>query len=1087
MTLKVKASFCIALVLALSGAMVYLIFNQVILEQFRELEDIQAHRNSARIVEAFQAESRTTEALARDWSMWDDAYSFVKDGSASFVEQNLSPSALSFSNIDHLVFLDRELKVLFAESSDRVSDKRSPLAPTSLESLITSEVPNRALQQFVPSGGKESVTGVGGYIRLNGKDYILVASPITNSEGTAPPVGVLCMLREMSSQMTTRFEEQTKLKIVVDQLNILNAENRAPRFTPFEDAFSPPSFSASADLLFGKLEVSDIFGDSLFAINLTMPREVASKGKAVEKFLMLAFLGVASITALIVIRLMQWMIVSPVTALGERLVEISKSEDFSARVSVKSSDELGILGDHINQTLAALQHAITRSEHAQHQAELANAAKTSFIAKVSHELRTPIHSITGMLRILLKEERTGAKRNYIIMAKNAAYGLLETINEILDFSKAEAGKLSLERIEFSLHEAIREALQAVGPRVEEKGSLETVVEVQQGIPDKLYGDPLRLRQVMVNLLGNAAKFTKQGHIGLRAAILERAEQGVLIQITVFDTGVGIPANRLDHIFEPFGQADDSVSRMFTGTGLGLTIVRQFVEAMGGAVSVDSEPGVGSQFILTIPFDVAADAVPLVWNASLRSSQVALVDGSSIAVKRFSEELARNGYSPDIFSFQDENSLDRLAQSINQYGLVIVTSEALKRSRIFDLVVALRSNTAVQVVAILSPFEISARERLVALKVPFVVMRPISLFDILGVVGGHLSIANEGWEDSEELSLNSARPLEVLVADDAQTNRIILTELLRDAGHHVVCVENGIDMVAKVKESLTGGSMAPQFDIILTDVQMPLLDGLNATAQIRSLEKELGAKSRLPIVAVTAHAMTDETSRMRLFGVDDVVTKPLDPLRLGQVIQRLTGQQASEKMPTPAPSGPQVAATPVTEIQLTEMGLRIWRSLAKRDKSLAELFGLSDDPLSPEDFQRVLDIVDVIERAGDSVRRTLLIFQGFLDCFGEYVQKLNRAKRSHNVDEIRFASHALKGLLLDVGARASGALASSIEQLSKGGEVEQVSPLIGQLTQQVLLVSRLVSHIHETASGKQLAGSTSPSLPFCDWDALKGQD
>jgi signal transduction histidine kinase/CheY-like chemotaxis protein/HPt (histidine-containing phosphotransfer) domain-containing protein len=1087
MTLKVKASLCIAAVLALSGAAVYLIFNRVILEQFRELEDIQARRNSARIVEAFQAEARVTQALARDWSMWDDAYSFVKDGSDSFVEDNLSPSALNAINIEHLIFLDRDMKSFFAVSSDHENERLSPLAPSVLESLVSSEVPIRALQGFVRSGSKESIAGVGGYLRANGKDYILVASPITNSEGTATPVGVLCFLREISPKMVTRFEEQTKLKIVVQQLEIPTSANRAPRFTPFEDAFSATSFSTSADLLFGKLEVQDIFANPLFGINFTMPREVVSKGKAVEAFLMLVFLGLTSITALIVIALMQWLIVSPVAALGKRLVEISESEDFTARVTVRHRDELGILGKHINQTLAALQHAITRAEHAQHQAELANAAKSSFIAKVSHELRTPIHSITGMLRILLREERSGAKRNYILMAKNSAYGLLETINEILDFSKAEAGKLSLESIEFSLHESIREALQIVGPRVEEKGSLETVVEMQQGIPDKMYGDPLRIRQILVNLLGNATKFTKEGYIGLRASMLDRTEDIATVQITVFDTGIGIPANRLDAIFEPFGQADDSVSRMFTGTGLGLTIVRQFVEAMGGAVSVESQPGVGSQFILTIPFTVKADAVPLVWDVSLSSPRIALVDGRSVAIKRFSDELVQSGYSPEIFASDDSPRLDTLTRSVNEYGLVIVTSEALKRSRIFDLVVALRSNTAVPVVAILSPFEITVRERLVALNVPFVVMRPISLLDILGVVGGHLSVTNDGWEDSEEMSLNSARPLEVLVADDAQTNRIILTELLRDAGHHVVCVENGLEMVAKVKESFTGGSTAPKFDIILTDVQMPLLDGLNATAQIRALEKEFGTGAHLPIVAVTAHAMTEETNRMRLFGVDDVVTKPLDPLRLGQVIQRLTGQQPSPSAPIAVPTEPPVAAPPITATQLTEMGLRVWRSIAKRDKSLAELFQLSDDPFSPEDFQRVLDIVDVIERSGDSVRRTLLIFKGFLDCYGEQVQKLNEAKRSRNVDDIRFASHALKGLLLDVGARASAALASSIEQVSKGDQFEQASAHVGRLTQQVLLVSRLVSHIHETASGKTPAVAATASAQSSDGDVLGGHD
>jgi signal transduction histidine kinase/CheY-like chemotaxis protein/HPt (histidine-containing phosphotransfer) domain-containing protein len=1087
MTLKAKASLAIAVVLMLSGVSVFLIFNRVILQQFQDLEGIQARRNSGRIAEALQSEARGTEALARDWSMWDDAYSFVKEGEVSFVEENLSLSSLSSIDIDHLIFFDHEMEMVFSASMDSQRESLNPLASGVLEALRAADIPHRVRLNTADSGKVNSGDGVAGFIRLNDRDYIVGAYPVTNSEGTAPAAGVLCILREISPAMVERLSAQTKLKLEIDRRASLHGGSVPSEFTPFTKAFSEPSFSASPDTLYSMMTVKNILGSPLFSIKLSLPREVYGKGQAVERFLMVAFLGLTSITALLVIWIMQRLIVSPVAALGARLQEISTSENFAARVEVARRDELGTLSTHINETLDALQNAIRRSEFAQRQAEIANAAKSSFIAKVSHELRTPIHSITGMLRILLREERSGAKRNYIMMARNAAYGLLETINEILDFSKAEAGKLIIERVEFSIHETIREALQTIGPRVEEKGSLETIVEIQQGIPSRVYGDPLRLRQVMVNLLGNAAKFTKEGHIGIRASLLESLERRVLLQIEVFDSGVGIPANRLDHIFEPFGQADESVSRMFTGTGLGLTIVRQFVEAMGGAVSVESTLGVGSRFIITIPLETTVDAIPLVSKPLLASPRVALLDGNSTVFKGFARELTENGYLPEVFNCEDLEGLAKLSGSVEHYGLIVVTSEAMKRSRIFDFVVALRGNMSIPVVAILSPFEISARERLVALNVPFVVTRPIALFDILAVVDGQLTLTNEGWEDSEDLSLQSSVSLEVLVADDAQTNRIILTELLRDAGHNVVCVENGLDMVARIKESLAGGPETRKFDIILTDVQMPLLDGLNATAQIRALENELGAHTHLPIVAVTAHAMTDEKSRMRDFGVDDVVTKPLDPLHLGQVIQRLTGKQAIDDPSATRPNSAQRQEQPMTDTQLVELGLRVWRSFAKRDASLSDVFALSDDPLSPEDFQRVLDVVDVIDRSGDSVRRTLLIFQGFLDCFGEQIRKLNEAKRARSADDLRFAAHALKGLLLDVGARTAGELAGSIEQLSREGDLEEASAHVGRLTKQVLVVSRLISQISQSAHGSAQRGSTNEATGTAEGKTFMEQD
>jgi CheY-like chemotaxis protein/HPt (histidine-containing phosphotransfer) domain-containing protein len=467
---------------------------------------------------------------------------------------------------------------------------------------------------------------------------------------------------------------------------------------------------------------------------------------------------------------------------------------------------------------------------------------------------------------------------------------------------------------------------------------------------------------------------------------------------------------------------------------------------------------------------------VVYRPTLSSNRIALIDGDAASIRLCMSELTASGYNAEIVASDNAGEMAQLTREITSqevessppYGLVIVTSEALKRSRVFDLVVELRSNSAIPVVAILSPFEISVRERLLALNVPFVVTRPISLLDILGVLSGQISLNQEGWEDCEEQSLNTSRALEILVADDAQTNRIILTELLRDAGHNVVCVENGVEMVSQIKDSLEGAKGVQSFDIILTDVQMPLLDGLNATAQIRSLERKHGVIKHLPIIAVTAHAMTDETSRMRNFGIDDVVTKPLDPLRLGEVLQKLTGQRISNEKTGPivsdgiknsSASGRRGA---LSEREFCELALRLWTQMAKRDSDLRETFSLEDDPLDPKVFKSVLDINDVYERSGDSVRRTLLIFRGFGDCFREQLQRLSDGKQSRNLNDIRFGAHALKGLLLDVGAKASAELACKIEQLALKGESDQALSLISQLTKQVLLISRLVAQITNAA-------------------------
>lgn len=1047
MKLQTKTSLIVGSIFAASCLLVLGLFHQVILREFKILEIRQSRRNMARLQEALQQSVRALIDHSKDWGWWEEVYAFVDHPSPQFIEDNLTYQTIAPLGFRHIGFLNSRLELVHGIETDNAQEEVTQLSGVVKSILVETKVFKNVL-----SNGNEDV---GAFATMGGKTFIVAASPIKR-DGAERTNGVIFITREVDAAFLDKIKQMTKVDFIAnaDGRDTRPSREAASLITEAK-AFSGVDLREQPEQMLGFSTVHDLAGQPFLSLEASFPRDIYRNAVATERFFGGMFLVIFAASGTAIVLLMRTFVVSPVRRLGSTLQEITVQSDFGGRVEVQSSDEIGALGRKINETLGTLQHALGVAEQAQHVAEAANRSKSSFIAKVSHELRTPIHSITGMLRILLKEERSSAKRNYIMMARNSAYGLLETINEILDFSKAEANKLTLETIEFNPHEVIREALQTVGPRVEEQGSLDTIVEICQGIPDKVYGDPLRLRQVLVNLLGNATKFTKEGHIGLKVNILETDGPKVLLEMRVFDTGVGIPEDRLERIFEPFGQADESMSRRFTGTGLGLTIVKQFVEAMNGTVAVESTLGIGSQFILTIPFESCPDARPVICKPTLNQSRVALIDRQRVAIGRLASGLRETGYEPEIFSSDDSASLEELANNVARYGLLIVTSEALKRSRVFDLIVNARTRDTTPIVAILSPFEISVRERLIALEVPFVVTRPISLLEILGVVSGDISPNSEAWDDAEDTFLHAERPLEILVADDAATNRIILTELLRDAGHHVVCVENGVEMVARVRESLEGARNAPRFDLVLTDVQMPLLDGLSATSQIRELEKELGASQHLPIVAVTAHAMTEETSRMRQFGVDDVVTKPLDPLKLGDVIQRLTRQRG---IPSPE-EAPQHPATPSLSLsELTELAARLWRQVARRKSDVRELFGLGEDPCTPEELRRVLDVADVMDRSGDSVRRTLLIFRGFLDCFREQVVALGHAKHSGDLGQIQFASHALKGLLLDVGAHISGELASSIERDCKKGDFDLRSPSIAQLTKQTLMVSRLVAQI-----------------------------
>jgi CheY-like chemotaxis protein/HPt (histidine-containing phosphotransfer) domain-containing protein len=347
------------------------------------------------------------------------------------------------------------------------------------------------------------------------------------------------------------------------------------------------------------------------------------------------------------------------------------------------------------------------------------------------------------------------------------------------------------------------------------------------------------------------------------------------------------------------------------------------------------------------------------------------------------------------------------------------------------------------------------------------MRPISLEDVLLVVSEQLTIDEESWSNDDEASLVASRKLRVLIADDAETNRIILSSMLEDAGHHVTCVENGLDLVASLKGQIEGDLASGRFDIVLTDIQMPLMDGITATQKIRSLEQSTGRPCHIPIVAVTAHAMNDEISRMRGCGVDDVVTKPIQPTELARVLAELAGHVSGSSAaavqtiqePTDTLSG-ESAGVSDEVANLQDIAYRAWRLL--RQESTISDFELLDDEVS---FVEIFDIADVFMRSGESVRRTMLILRAFDSSFKSPLAELTHAKSGRDVDLLRSAAHALKGLLLDVGAVTSGKLASTIETCCKEDRFDDAAALVTPLLNQVLSIAGLVNKISESSSGQ----------------------
>jgi len=608
--------------------------------------------------------------------------------------------------------------------------------------------------------------------------------------------------------------------------------------------------------------------------------------------ILLALIGLG-VSAILAALLSMW-IARPILHLTRTARSIEETEDFSLRAAKDSADELGELVDSFNTMLGRVQERDRKlqqhQEHLESEVEKrtselvlakdhaldAARSKADFLANMSHEIRTPMNGVIGMTGLILDTEITDDQKDMLETIRSCGDQLLTLINDILDFSKIESGKMALEEIDFNLRSVIEDMGDIFGARYQERG-VELLCMVHSSLPVCLKGDPSRLRQVLTNLLGNALKFTAEGEVQLSVNVVEEREGEVQLAIAVRDTGIGIPTDRLESLFEAFTQVDASTTRKFGGTGLGLSISGKLARLMGGEIVVTSVEGEGSTFTVNIPFRTQAEPVELFAadEAVLKGMRVAVLDDNATNRKILAHQLESWGCSQTSFS----TPKDAIAKLTNrcrddETPDLVLLDYLMDDMNGLEVCRALREEEHMKDVPIMLLTSVSfggRKEELASAGASGQLTKPIKLSQlkkhILTVLG--LGKSAPGSPQRVVLEGQAADPIEpkqsrILLVEDNAINQRIGVALLKKAGYKCEIANDGQEAVDTVSKM--------PFDLILMDCQMPVLDGYEATQVIRRREARTGGF--IPIIAMTANAMEGDREKCLAAGMDDYITKPV---------------------------------------------------------------------------------------------------------------------------------------------------------------------------------------------------------------------
>ena len=787
-------------------------------------------------------------------------------------------------------------------------------------------------------------------------------------------------------------------------------------------------FKSSINILYKSKKVGKLQLDIAYNLDAKLAK---------SKLYIIAGIGILLLIGLLASVYTNAIIYKPLKKIAKSISIITEGH-LSERLEIKHENEFGKLSLSFNNMIDKLESSYSELVKAREVAFEASRLKSEFVANMSHEIRTPMNGVIGMTELILESDLSQEQRQYGETIRSSGETLLSLINDILDFSKVEAGRLELEYIQFSLRDTIGDAMKTLAVRAHAKG-LELSYFIPGELPDFLIGDPGRLRQIVINLVGNAIKFTENGEVVIyvtmdkaKSSTKNRNVNIIGLNFSISDTGIGIPLEKQHLIFQPFTQADGTTTRKFGGTGLGLAISKQFVEMMGGRMWVDSQEGKGSTFYFTAHFELGKNnQIQKKLPQSLKGKSVLIVDDNETNRHILKEMLTNLDMKPTAVEDGKRGLfvMERAVKINEPFSLVIVDAN-MPMIDGFTFSRKIRENPKIANTMIIMLSSSGLRgdgAKCRELGISAYLSKPFKQSDVIDAI-----FAVNGLSEQEPMPLSFGAPIkqksvlvtkhslremrgrfQILLAEDNEVNQELAVTLLEKRGYLVTVANNGKEVLSTLTKK--------RFDIILMDVQMPLMNGIQATEKIREVEKKM--KTHIPIIAMTAYAMKEDKERCLKAGMDDYLSKPIRSNKLYEKLDYYLNKGKDEDLLVKQTKQVKANAKP-PKTSVTQKGT----APVFCETTIKSQFDGDDELL-------------------------VRIIKLFLEGTPKLLAELRQGIKTRNAELLERSAHSIKGSVGNFGAKPSQEIAFTLEKLGKSADFEKAAKYYPSFEKELLRLSK----------------------------------